>query len=244
MKNIIVVLSGLLIGYLEATAEPPTDIAPGSPSSVRSRTVSSSSVLAPQKTKPIYIIHDLSFYIDFIDSFKTRFTDSKDNELKEELFHILKSAYFSNTSFLEKIQEWVSVTRCDNLTRNKILGWLNIFKSEREQRLADYTSVIIDLLDGYVSASINQSASSDTEHSFRNLLELATDNLDLRDIENAVQKVFFLRKSTEEKADEVESDHIDPLTAEWFQLFLCCLEPYKFTTPSRSRTSSASAALL
>lgn len=67
MKNIIVVLSGLLIGYLEATAKPPTEVAdPGSPASAGLRTASSSSVLAPPKTKPIYIAYELSFYRDFI----------------------------------------------------------------------------------------------------------------------------------------------------------------------------------
>ena len=73
MKNIIVVLSGLLIGYLEATAEPPKEVAdPGSPASARSRTISSSSVSGPQKTKPIYIIHRWDFYGTFIDDFKQR----------------------------------------------------------------------------------------------------------------------------------------------------------------------------
>lgn len=127
MKNIIVVVSVLLIRCLEATGVLPKEEGPG-----RSRTVSAS---FHQKTKPIYIAYDLSYYHRFIDSFKTRVASSKsteENNLEEEFSSVLRSAYFSNTSFLEKIQERVSVTRCDNLTRNKILGWLNIFKSERE----------------------------------------------------------------------------------------------------------------
>lgn len=48
MKKIIVVVSVLLIGCLDATGEPPN---PGSPASARLRTASSSSVSGPQKNK-------------------------------------------------------------------------------------------------------------------------------------------------------------------------------------------------
>ena len=177
MKNIIVVLSGLLIGYLEATAEHATDVAPGSPSSVRSRTVSSSSVLAPQKTKPIYIIHDLIFYIDFIDSFKTRFADSKDNELKKEFFDILISANLSHHSFSNVIKSHIKPPKYASAYADaqKIITWINEFEAERKQKLANYTSKIIDLLDGYVPASINESASNATRISFIDLLESTSD---------------------------------------------------------------------
>ncbi|MEI7493249.1 MAG: hypothetical protein WCJ92_01455 [Alphaproteobacteria bacterium] len=245
MKNIIVVLSGLLIGYLEATAEPPTEVAdPGSPASARSRTISSSSVSGPQKTKPIYIAYELPHYEILIKDFKKRVAGSKatdTNTLKEELFSILRSACFKDSSFLEKIQNYVKLEK--NLsTKNTILEWFNMFKSERAHQLDIYTSVISDLLNGYVRVNVDEAASNATILSFRELLEAAKDNLDLKDIEKIVQNVFFSKKSTEEKIDEksdtAELDDTDSLKTECGLLFLTCLEPYKFSTPSRSRTSS------
>ncbi len=219
------------------------DAVPGSPSSVRSRTISSPSVLAPQKTKPIYIAYELPHYEILIKDFKKRVAGSKatdTNTLKEELFSILKSACFKDSSFLEKIQNYVNLEK--NLsTKNKILEWFNMFKSEREQQLDIYTSVITDLLNGYVGVNVDEAASNATILSFRELLEAAKDNLDLKDIEKIVQKVFFPKKRTEEKADTEELDETESLTSECGALFLICLEPYKFSTPSRSRTSSASA---
>ncbi len=248
MKNIIVVLSGLLIGYLEATAEHPTKVAdPESPASARSRTISSSSISGHQKTKPIYIAYELPHYEILIKDFKKRVAGSKPtdtNTLKGELFSILRSACFKDSSFLEKIQNYVNLEK-NLLTKNKILEWFNMFKSEREHQLDIYTSVITDLLNGYVPVNVDEAASNATILSFRELLEAAKDNLDLKDIEKIVQKVFFPKKSTEEKEDEKadisELDDIDSTTNECFQLFLTCLESYKLSTPSRSRTGSASA---
>ena len=98
MKKIIVVVSVLLIGCLDATGAPPTEVAdPGSPASARLRTASSSSVSGPQKTKPIYIAYELSFYRDFIPPFKTRVAASKpkdEKKLEIEFSSILKSACY------------------------------------------------------------------------------------------------------------------------------------------------------
>ncbi len=256
MKNIIVVLSGLLIGYLEATAEPPKEVAdPGSPASARSRTISSSSVSGPQKTKPIYIIHRWDFYGTFIDDFKQRVKKSKttetnklENELKEELFDVLKSATLSDPSFSIEIKSHIKPPKYASAYADaqKIITWINEFEAERKQKLANYTSMIIDLLDGYVPASINESASNATRISFIDLLESTSDNLDLRDIEIAMQEVFLLRKNRDEKEDTKEDekadinelDDIDPTTNECFELLFTCLELYKLPTPSRSRAGS------
>ena len=242
-------MSVLLIGCLDATGEAPTEVAdPGSPASARLRTVSSSSVLAPQKTKPIYIIHDLSFYIDFIDSFKTRFADSKDNELKKELFDILISANLSDHSFSNVIKRHIKPTKYASAYADaqKIITWINEFEEERKQKLANYTLAIIGLFDGYVPENIKESARSDTVSSFINLLDLAENNLDLRDIESTLREVFLLRKNRDEKentkedekADINELDDIDPTTNECFELLFTCLESYKLPTPSRSRAGS------
>jgi hypothetical protein len=122
---------------------------------------------------------------------------------------------------------------------SKIIGWLATFETERDERLKSYETVITELFDRY-----DKTASKVTELSFIAILESATDNLDLKDIEITAQKAFILKKSTEEKADAEELDAIHSVTTECFQLFLTCLEPYKFSTPSRSRTSSTSAAFL
>jgi hypothetical protein len=252
MKNIIVVLSALSIGYLEATAEHTTDVAPDSPASERLRTASSSSVLAPQKTKPIYIIHDLSFYLEFIDSFKKKAAaqePKKENLLKEELFHILKSAYYSDPSFSNVIKRRINPTTYVSAYPNaqkKIIVWINEFEADRKQKLDKYTLAIIGLFDGYVPENIKESARSDTESSFINLLDLAENNLDLRDIESTLREVFLLRKNRDEKentkedekADINELDDIDPTTNECFELLFTCLELYKLPTPSRSRAGS------
>jgi len=247
MKNIIVVLSGLLIGYLEATGEPPTEVAdPGSPASARSRSVSSS-LSGPKKTKPIYIAYELPHYETLIRNFRKKVTGSKateENTLKEEFFSILRSACFKNSSFLEKIQNYVDL-ESNITTKNKILGWFNIFKSERTQQLDDYSSAITDLLNGYVPLNVDATASGATALSFRGLLEEAKDNLDLKDIEKIVKNVFFSKKITEgktdEKSDTAELDDTDLLTSECGALFLICLKSYTFSSPTRSRTGSASA---
>jgi hypothetical protein len=242
MKNIIVVLSGLLIGYLEATAKPPTEVAdPGSPASAGLRTASSSSVLAPPKTKPIYIAYELSFYRDFIPPFKTRVAASKpkdEKKLETEFSSILKSACYSDPSFLNEIRTLIRSTS-HVFSTSKIIGWLATFETERDERLKSYETVITELFDRY-----DKTASKVTELSFIDILESATDNLDLKDIEITAQKAFILKKSTEEKADAEELDAIHSVTTECLQLFLTCLEPYKISTPTRSRTISTSAAFL
>ncbi len=168
MKNIIVVLSGLLIGYLEATAEPPTEVAdPGSPASVRSRTLSlSSSILPPQKTKPIYIIHRWDFYGTFIDDFKQRVKKSKttetnklENELKEELFDVLKSATLSDPSFSIEIKDRIVFTRYTS-GQNEIIAWIDQFQADRQKKLAKYTFNITTLFDVYASKDKDEAASN------------------------------------------------------------------------------------
>ena len=231
MKNIIVVLSGLLIGYLEATAEPPTEVAdPGSPASARSRTLSlSSSILPPQKTKPIYIIHRWDFYETFIDDFKQRVEKSKttgtnklENELKEELFDVLKSATLSDPSFSIKIKDRIVFTRYTS-GQNEIIAWIDQFQADRQKKLAKYTFNITTLFDGYASKDKDEAASNASIRCFINLLDSASDNLDLGDIENAVQEVFSLKKNTNAQDDT--------LTTECYELFSDFLESYRFPPP-------------
>ena len=255
MKNIIVVLSGLLIGYLEATAEPPTEVAdpgspatevadPRSPASARSRTTSSSSVSGPQKTKPIYIIHKWDFYGTFIDDFKQRVKKSKttktnklENELKEELFDVLKSATLSDPSFSIEIKDRIVFTRYTS-GQNEIIAWIDQFQADRQKKLAKYTFNITTLFDGYASKDKDEAASNASIRCFIDLLDSASDNLDLGDIENAVQEVFSLKKNTNAQDDTRESHTTDLLTTECYELFSDFLESYRFPTPSRSRTGS------
>ena len=191
----------------------------------------------------------MSFYIDFIDSFKTRYTSSKDNELKEELFDILRSANLSDHSFSNIIKRHIKPTTYASAyadAQKKIITWINEFEADRKQKLANYTLAIIGLFDGYVPEKINESARIETLSSFERILESAHDNTDLIDIESTLQEVFLLRKNInkkvdakeDEKADAEESDAIHSVTTECFQLFVTCLESYKFPTPSRSRAGS------
>ena len=144
MKKIIVVVSVLLIGCLDASREEATgERIPRSPSSVRSRTLSlSSSILPPQKTKPIYMIHRWDFYGTFIDDFKQRVKKSKttetnklENELKEELFDVLKSATLSDPSFSIEIKERIMCTIYTS-GQNEIIAWIDQFQADRQKKLA------------------------------------------------------------------------------------------------------------
>jgi hypothetical protein len=240
MKKIIAVLSGLLIGYLEATEDTPeanikeaivgTENAAGQ----RSRTSSATSILTPQKTKILYIAHELCFYKNLMDSFKKKVTESKHKkiiELESEFSSALRSACYSDPSFLNEIQEYIKLPNRNFSSNTTILNWLDLFIIGRERQLAKYTSQITDLLDVYV-ADVDEAARSATVVSFRELLESANDNIDLKDIERAMLQIFSLKKGTD------ESDEIDPAMDECLQLFLRCLESYKFPNPSRSRAGS------
>ena len=137
----------------------------------------------------------------------------------------------SDPSFLNEIQEYIKLPNRNFSSNTTILNWLDLFIIGRERQLAKYTSQITDLLDVYV-ADVDEAARSATVVSFRELLESANDNIDLRDIERAMLQIFSLKKGTD------ESDEIDPAMDECLQLFLRCLESYKFPNPSRSRAGS------
>ena len=79
----------------------------------------------------------------------------KKKELEEEFYSVLRSACYSNPSFLNEIQKHIELTSHVSST-STIIGWLKTFKRQRDERLSSYRSEITELLNRYVTLNVDE----------------------------------------------------------------------------------------